>query len=173
MDRPTRALQRVVGLAIIGAALACAAPAAATTYTPAPGTPDVLKSGDGCSLREAITAANTDAAFNDCPAGSGRDTISLAAGTYTLGIGGVKDEANQSGDLDVTAPLEIKGAGSCNTTIAAAGIDRVLDPKKFDSAVAITGVASSGGRAPDSDKTAGATQSGGGIRAQAALSLSD
>jgi len=37
-----------------------------------------------CSLREAIQAANTDAAFGGCDAGSGDDTISLPAGTYTF-----------------------------------------------------------------------------------------
>jgi len=37
-----------------------------------------------CSLREAIIAANTDAAYNGCSAGSGADIITLPAGTYTL-----------------------------------------------------------------------------------------
>ncbi|MBL7162729.1 MAG: CSLREA domain-containing protein [Anaerolineales bacterium] len=37
-----------------------------------------------CSLREAIQAANTDAAFGGCDAGSGDDTISLPAGIYTF-----------------------------------------------------------------------------------------
>ena len=40
---------------------------------------------DECTLRAAITAANTDAAVGGCPAGSGADTIILAEGaTYTL-----------------------------------------------------------------------------------------
>jgi CSLREA domain-containing protein len=37
-----------------------------------------------CSLREAIIAANTDAAYNGCSAGSGADIITVPAGTYTL-----------------------------------------------------------------------------------------
>ncbi|MFN8531672.1 MAG: choice-of-anchor Q domain-containing protein [Anaerolineae bacterium] len=41
-----------------------------------------------CSLREAITNANNDAATNpDCISGSGADTITLLAGTYTLTSG--------------------------------------------------------------------------------------
>jgi len=40
--------------------------------------------GANCSLREAITAANTDAAYGGCLAGSGSDTITLSAGIYTL-----------------------------------------------------------------------------------------
>lgn len=39
---------------------------------------------DACSLREAITATNTDAAYGGCLAGSGQDTISLNNDTYTL-----------------------------------------------------------------------------------------
>ena len=40
--------------------------------------------GADCSLREAITAANTDAPYGGCPAGSGADTINLPDGLYTL-----------------------------------------------------------------------------------------
>jgi CSLREA domain-containing protein len=48
-------------------------------------TNDELGPGSGCSLREAIQAANADSAFGGCPAGNGMDTIILAAGvTYTL-----------------------------------------------------------------------------------------
>ena len=43
--------------------------------------------GDDCSLREAIKAANTDAAYGGCSAGSGSDTITLPIGTYTLTLG--------------------------------------------------------------------------------------
>jgi CSLREA domain-containing protein len=47
-----------------------------------PGSPGV------CALRDAITAANTDAAVNDCSAGSGADTITFGvAGTITISIG--------------------------------------------------------------------------------------
>jgi hypothetical protein len=43
------------------------------------------RGGPGCTLRDAITAANTDAASGGCPAGNGADTITLTAGgTYTL-----------------------------------------------------------------------------------------
>jgi uncharacterized repeat protein (TIGR01451 family)/CSLREA domain-containing protein len=39
-----------------------------------------------CSLREAIQAANTDSAVNECPAGDGADTIDFSvSGTITLG----------------------------------------------------------------------------------------
>lgn len=38
---------------------------------------DALINGDGCSLREAIVAANGDTATNDCQAGSGADVIAF------------------------------------------------------------------------------------------------
>jgi len=40
-----------------------------------------------CTLGEAIQAANTDTAVDACAAGSGADTIMMAAGTYTLTTG--------------------------------------------------------------------------------------
>ena len=39
----------------------------------------------GCSLREAITSANTDSAFGGCSSGgAGSDTITLPASSYNL-----------------------------------------------------------------------------------------
>ncbi|MFI5396144.1 MAG: choice-of-anchor Q domain-containing protein [Candidatus Binatia bacterium] len=55
--------------------------AAEITVTSASG----ASGGPGCTLRDAITAANTDVATGGCPAGSGADTIILTAGAmYTL-----------------------------------------------------------------------------------------
>ena len=46
---------------------------------------DENNAGADCSLREAITAANTNAAYGGCTAGSGTDTITVSvAGTLTL-----------------------------------------------------------------------------------------
>jgi len=54
-----------------------------------------------CTLPDAIVAANTDTASGSCDAGSGADTINLAAGTYTL-----------AADLPaVTNSVTINGAG--------------------------------------------------------------
>ena len=88
---------------------------------------DVIDPNDGVlSLREAIIEAN---------ATPGLDTITLAAGTYTLTITGRGENAAATGDLDVTDNLIINGAGSGATIIEAGttsgaegnGIDRVLD----------------------------------------------
>ena len=73
--------------------------------------------GDGISLREAIIAANNTA---------GSDTINLGAGTYTMSIAGMGEDASFTGDLDITDDLTIVGLTPGLTQIDAAGIDRVF-----------------------------------------------
>jgi Right handed beta helix region len=76
--RLRRALQRQLGLPLATLALWLALgqlPALAATITV----------GGACTLVDAITAANTDAATGGCPAGSGADTVVLPPGsTQTL-----------------------------------------------------------------------------------------
>lgn len=82
-------------------------------------TDDVVDSGDGLtSLREAIIQSNI---------GSGGDTISLSAGTYTLSIGGTGENDAATGDLDIQESVTITGAGQHLTVINANGIDRVFE----------------------------------------------
>jgi CSLREA domain-containing protein len=81
--------------------------------------------GEGCSLREAITAADTDLPFGGCLAGNGVDTINLLAGTYTLTRSGI-DDTNINGDLDIYSSLTLTGGGMDMTFIDAAHIDRVI-----------------------------------------------
>ncbi len=87
---------------------------------------DDLTQNGNCSLREAIIAANSDAMVDACPAGNGADTIELPDGTYTLTRAGINEEAAQLGDLDITAPLTISGAGRATTVIDANGVDRAF-----------------------------------------------
>ncbi|MBL8951222.1 MAG: CSLREA domain-containing protein [Myxococcaceae bacterium] len=86
---------------------------------------DELNSDGDCSLREAVQAANTDAAVDACPAGSGDDRIVLPAGTYTLSVIG-KDDTNVGGDLDVSSNLTLAAAGSGTVTLDGNLTDRVL-----------------------------------------------
>lgn len=88
---------------------------------------DELNANGNCSLREAIQAANTDTAVDACIAGSGTDTIAVPAGTYTLSIAGTGEDANATGDLDVTGYLIINGASAVSTIIDGGGIDRVFE----------------------------------------------
>lgn len=79
---------------------------------------DLLTNGN-CTLREAIQAANTDTAVDLCPAGSGADVITLSAGTYALTRTGADEDLNQTGDLDITSILTIRGVDRSTTSIAA------------------------------------------------------
>ncbi len=98
-------------------------------------TADVIADDGACTLREAITAANTDTASGatpgECAAGSGADTIDLPSGTYTLSIAGVGEDANATGDLDITDDLTINGAGQATTIVDGNALDRVFDIDPF------------------------------------------
>src|SRR5689334_6861016 len=119
-----RLLVLAAGVLTVGAASARAATIDVTVAA------DAVAADGRCSLREAITAANTDAAVfpdaGECPAGQFADTIVLPAGTFTLAIAGTGEDANASGDLDVLSALTLVGAGAGATTIDADGKDRVL-----------------------------------------------
>jgi CSLREA domain-containing protein len=82
-------------------------------------TADELNANGNCSLREAIQAANTDAAVDACTAGGGSDQITVPAGTYLLTIPGTGENNNADGDLDIQTSMEINGAGAATTIIDA------------------------------------------------------
>jgi hypothetical protein len=91
------------------------------TTTNDPGVPGT------CSLRQAVIAANTDTAVGGCPAGNGADTIIVPAGTYGLGIQPQGSDGPASGDLNLTTPVTIKGAGSGVTIVDAGSVtDRLF-----------------------------------------------
>ena len=89
-------------------------------------------SGNGsCSLREAIANANqNNGAQADCIAGSGADVItfnaSLNSTALLLSIAGTGEDANLTGDLDITDDLTISGNGAAYTILDANNVDRVL-----------------------------------------------
>ncbi len=84
-----------------------------------------------CTLREAIVAANGDIPVDTCAPGSASDTILLPAGTFTLSIPGRDEDANATGDLDLTSDLRLVGAGAGATIVeggpnAENAVDRVF-----------------------------------------------
>lgn len=103
-----------------------------------------------CSLREAVVAAN---------ATPERDVIVLPQGRFTLSRNGTDDTA-ALGDLDLSEPVTVRGAGWGRTIVDADGMDRVFDvvgsPK-----VTLTGLRVVGGSSDD----------GGGIRNAGTLRL--
>jgi CSLREA domain-containing protein len=122
--------QRIAALLILALLLAGFGPthpAYAATINVTTFADNLTTLGD-CSLREAIEAANTDAAVDACPAGSGADAIQLFAGTYTLSlpnIGGDEND-NTTGDLDIAGDLTIIGVDGNTVRIDGAGLDRIL-----------------------------------------------
>jgi CSLREA domain-containing protein len=87
----------------------------------------------GCSLREAIIAANA--------VPSSPDTINIPGGFYTLTRGGLNENAASTGDLDILNNLTyINGAGSGFTIIDGGNLDRVFQVF-LGKTVQITGLA--------------------------------
>ncbi len=133
----------VCACAMLLAALVFAPGASAAEYSPDT-FDDEHGNGINCSLREAITAANIDANFDGCT-GVGvasPDRIALpgtgpAGGTYLrtrLNVGPGED-ANLTGDLDITDDLEIGPGGFGFWTIQGDGTvagDRVLQVHGVD-----------------------------------------
>jgi CSLREA domain-containing protein len=98
--------------------------------------PGACTPGD-CSLREAVIAANGTTAA---------DSITMGGGTHELTQAVATSESPAVGDLDVTAPLTITGAGAASTTIDANGIDRVLDANVASPGIVqLTGIKITGG----------------------------
>ena len=137
----------------------------------------------GCNLRDAVTAANTNAPFSECPGdnggGTGADTILLEGGkSYTLTHHAVPEDANASGDLDISGGggTTIRSTGTGLATIDAASASfpgppdetrgRAIDILNGAGAVTLQRVRVINGAVTDS-------YGGGGIRAHAPLTLID
>ena len=107
-------LASVLALTAIAILLVARAPGAAEAATITINTTADVVANDGlCSLREAITAANTDTesgvAVGECAPGSGADTITVPTGTYTLGS-----------QLIISTDVTLNGEGAPTTIIQAA-----------------------------------------------------
>jgi CSLREA domain-containing protein len=89
-------------------------------------TTDELNGDGDCSLREAIVAANTNAAVDGCAAGSGADTIVVPNGTYYLTLTGHPEDHAATGDLDIREEVTILGGGASSTIFDGSALDRVF-----------------------------------------------
>ncbi|MFO7537978.1 MAG: CSLREA domain-containing protein, partial [Chloroflexota bacterium] len=115
----------IVGLSLTPALTAASPTEATITVT---STDDDLIVNGNCTLREAIEAANTKTAVDECPAGGLiTTTIMVPAGTYTITIPGNFENDNQTGDLDILSNVVIIGAGIDETIVHGGGLDRVFD----------------------------------------------
>jgi CSLREA domain-containing protein len=165
----------LTALLVLAVGLWLASPSRAATRIAVTTTLDAVTTNGNCSLREAVIAANRDRAVDACPAGAGRDTIVVPAGTYTLAVPGRYEDAAATGDLDLTADVAVTGAGPRATILDGNGVDRVLETLKGAS-VAIRGMAiRNGGFSVDvvDASFSGTFSEGGGIYNNGTLTVRD
>ena len=121
----------MLGILLVIALVCLGGAAQAGTTITVNTTVDVVTDDGQCSLREAITAANTDMPSGlqpgECAAGSGDDIIALPAGTYALRLVGADEDDNITGDLDIRSDVSIGGSGTAATVISGGGECRILD----------------------------------------------
>lgn len=177
--RPSLAANLLSLFALLGMVLAC--PSAAKEFTVnslfdvndlAPGnglcvaylsiniSPPVVR--PFCTLRAAIEEANALA---------GEDIIHLGPGRYRITLEGTGEDQALSGDLDITGPLHIIGAGVEKTLIDADGLDRVLDLFGLDTEVTLSNLTIVNGLLPA--EPGNEKNGGGGIKNRATLHLNN
>lgn len=118
------------GLAICLAMLGGASGASASTIGVSTIDDELNVNPAACSLREAISSANSNSPIGGCTAGSGADVIQLPAGEFKIVKPGSADDLNSTGDFDITGnePLTIEPSGQNDkVTIDGNGLDRVFD----------------------------------------------
>jgi uncharacterized repeat protein (TIGR01451 family)/CSLREA domain-containing protein len=96
-------------------------------------TVDTFQDDGLCTLREAVSTANSGAPSGDS---SGEcqlppDALDIPTGTYTLALAGAQEDDNLTGDLDMLVDLTLNGSGAEKTIIQSginseSAIDRVL-----------------------------------------------
>lgn len=148
-----------------------AGPASATMINVTATVDDTTVNGN-CTLREALIAANTNAAVDACPAGSSVDVIDVPGGTYVLTLTGAGDDTAATGDLDITSgTTTINGAGVGATVIDGNLTDRVIDvdPASVGVTAILNGLTITNGVAP----VAASASVGGGVRSAGTLTVTN
>lgn len=140
---PTRSSLRhrlghtLLGAMIIGGGLAAAgSPSPAGAANPQDLVVTTVIDGTPGSLREAVQAANGDVAD---------DEIVLGEGTYLLDLQGINENLSATGDLDITQPLTIRGAGAGQTIIDASALNDRAMHVHGDGRLTLIGVTVRGG----------------------------
>jgi hypothetical protein len=117
--------------------------------------------GAGVLTLGACTAAALRALISAAAAG---DVLLLPACTIAV-AGAAGDDANLSGDFDITTSITLQGVGSDATILDGAGLDRVLDIRP-GATVVVADLAVRNGAAPVGER-------GGGVRNEGVLTLLD
>src|SRR5215468_7166789 len=127
---------RLRALVLASLLVLCSASAAhAATFTVTTGNDRAdTAPGDGLCVAQGLTAACTlRAAVQEANALAGPDTIVLPAGIYGLANTGGDEDAALTGDLDITSPVTITGAGAAVTEIQQVTFDRLFDVQPLGS----------------------------------------
>jgi CSLREA domain-containing protein len=161
MSKGRRAALAAVALA---SALTGVPVATAATITVTPGAVDTTTNRN-CSLREAITAANTDAAVDACTRGSGDDTL-RAGGTFILTVA----DNGANGLPVITSPIAIGNATITRDSRAPAF--RIFEVASGGS-LSLTRATVRGGLAADCPQAPGVGICGGGIDNLGTLNVSN
>ena len=120
---PLSRLLPILTLLALMLALAPASPAYASAIV-VTGKGDTIANDGICTLREAINAANNDAVYFNCAAGSGPDTITFAA-PYVITLGSALPPISPSTQLTIT------GKGASATIIQANAAPNVATYRLF------------------------------------------
>lgn len=135
-----------------------------------------LKVNGNCTFAEAIIAANQDQAVDNCPAGSGTDTIVLPAGQYvfTETLVPVCDPTSGCALPIITTSVVISGAGGASTILSrpSDAPDMRFVRIEGDTSVTIYGVTMQGGVAGTGGALI-ATQGTGNLRIEASRFVSN
>ena len=168
----------LAGAAVVASALLAPGAGAATIVVT--GTDDEIENGGICSLREAVTAANTNGVGSDPACGgdtAGADTIVLTGGlTYAITRDFAIEDANVWADLDITGPTTITTTGGLaavngnNADPQISDRDRVFDILNTAGSVTLNNLIIQSGW---SNTGASTTSGGGGVRSAAPLTIID
>ncbi|MBI5840291.1 MAG: S-layer homology domain-containing protein [Chloroflexi bacterium] len=136
-------------------------------------TSDVVAADGQCSLREAVIAANTDAATGGCPAGSGADTIVFSPtlstpAIFNLTLTGANEDAAATGDLDLSGILTIQGTKADQIIVDGNSTDRVFEIRP-GATIVISGVTIRNGNPGSGANGGGIIVTGGTPRAKLTL----
>lgn len=136
------------------------------TLDATPGDGICADSGGQCSLRAAISEANTLA---------GDDIITLPAGTYTQTLIAANEDLNAGGDWDIRSNITINGAGAATTILQAAATPGTATERVIENVLAANVTVINGVTLRHGFKTGAAANAtrGGGIRNVGTLTMND
>lgn len=132
-SRPRASVRAALGLGVLALTLAVGSRAAYAATITVNTTADELNADGDCSLREAIEAANTNAAVDGCPSGDPAPTVDV----ITFGVTGTITLASTL--PPISESLTIDGPGLGSLTVSGANSVRVLEVN-LGAALALIGV---------------------------------